>query len=133
MLIGVGRQSVVVQDGRLEYRGGTLPAHGVGSVPAVRRAVECVPGLRGFVGVDFLRDEASEEVTVLEINPRPTTSIVGLVRLLPAGRLARAWIDAVHGFAGGDSADLAAVVHRQNPLTFLADGTIRQDGRGPSE
>ena len=56
------------------------------------RVVESIPGLRGFVGVDFLWDEARRQATVLEINPRPTTSCVGLTRLLPPGQLADAWL-----------------------------------------
>ena len=60
--------------------------------PLLRRAVASIPGLRGFVGVDFLWNPARCEAVVLEINPRPTTSFVGLSRLLPAGWLARAWL-----------------------------------------
>ena len=60
----------------------------------LRAAVESIPGLRGFVGVDFIWDEGRRRATVLEINPRPTTSIVGLTRILPPGRLASAWIGA---------------------------------------
>lgn len=127
-LIGIGRQSVVVRDGRFEYRGGTLPAPQENFDATACRAVEAVPGLRGFVGVDFVWDDATGDATILEINPRPTTSVVGLARLLPAGRLARAWIDLVQGDPGPASTDLAALVHRQSPLTFLADGTIRRDG-----
>ena len=48
-------------------------------------AVEAVEGLAGFVGVDFIWDEQSRHATILEINPRPTTSVVGLCRLLPRG------------------------------------------------
>ncbi|MCK8515432.1 ATP-grasp domain-containing protein [Methylonatrum kenyense] len=35
-----------------------------------------IPGLYGFVGVDFL--DADGDLTVLEVNPRPTTSFAGL-------------------------------------------------------
>ena len=38
--------------------------------------------------------QAREHATILEINPRPTTSYVGLSRLLPPGRLAAAWLGA---------------------------------------
>lgn len=127
-LVGVGRQSIAVCDGRFEYRGGTIPAHRGAIDASVRRAVEEVPGLRGFVGVDVVWDGASGDAIVLDVNPRPTTSVVGLVRLLPAGKLARAWIDAAHGRPTDDADELATLVHQQDPVTFLADGTIRQDG-----
>ncbi|MGD0042302.1 MAG: hydantoinase/oxoprolinase family protein [Isosphaeraceae bacterium] len=62
--------------------------------PLLRRAVESVAGLRGFVGVDFFWEPELGETTVLEINPRATTSFVGLGRLLPAGHLAAVWLAA---------------------------------------
>ena len=42
------------------------------------RALRLVPGLRGFVGVDLILDEQAPGVSVVEINPRLTTSYVGL-------------------------------------------------------
>jgi len=64
---------------------------------------------------------------VLEINPRATTSFVGLSRLLPAGRLAAAWLAAcgVPGYTCGLLEHLADLVRRQPPVCFDADGTIR--------
>jgi predicted ATP-grasp superfamily ATP-dependent carboligase len=129
-LVGIGQQLVEVRRGRFEYGGGTLPA-AIGWEPAageLQRAVEAVPGLRGFVGVDFVWDDSSQDVTLLEINPRPTTSWVGLARLLPPGRLASAWIDVVEGKNPGGADDLAGIVHSQAALTFRADGTL---GRPP--
>lgn len=91
-LIVVGNQRIVVRGGRFEYQGGSLPAFCPGASPILTRAVESVPGLRGFVGVDFLWDANRGEINVLEINPRPTTSCVGLCRALSRGLLADAWL-----------------------------------------
>ena len=93
-LIGIGEQRIVVRDGRFEYRGGRLPSPLRVDEAPLRAAVESIPGLRGFVGVDFIWDEGRRRATMLEINPRPTTSIVGLTSILPPGRLAAAWIGA---------------------------------------
>lgn len=93
-LIGTGVQRMAIRDGRFEYRGGTMPAAWPHALPQVRLAVQAVEGLRGFAGVDFIWDAARGHATILEINPRPTTSCVGLCRLLPPGRLAQAWLDA---------------------------------------
>jgi hypothetical protein len=68
--------------------------------------------------------------TVLEINPRPTTSLVGLVHLLPPGALARAWLDLAAG------AQPALEVHGMIPpgtrggVRFSADGTIHEHSPG---
>jgi predicted ATP-grasp superfamily ATP-dependent carboligase len=120
-LLGVGWQRIELRRGKFVYRGGRLPAPGAFAEGNPRRAVESVPGLRGFVGVDFLRDEATGETTVLEINPRLTTSYVGLAHLLPPGALARAWLAAVED---GEPIDLAPRIEAGPRITFDADGTI---------
>ena len=125
-LVGVGRQRVNVVAGRFVYRGGTIPAARATAAGDPRRAVESVPGLLGFVGVDYVWDGSARRAVVLEVNPRPTTSVVGLVRLLPAGALARAWLD-VFEHRGGE--ELAGAVHAREPLDFEADGLIRPRGK----
>lgn len=79
-------------DGRLSYLGGTIPAAGV-SAAAVESLVPSVlaqiPGLRGWIGFDFLvPEDASEELVLIEVNPRLTTSYVGYRRIC-RGNLAR--------------------------------------------
>jgi predicted ATP-grasp superfamily ATP-dependent carboligase len=70
-------------DGRLHYTGGELPLPEPLAQRARRlaeRAIACVPGLRGFVGVDLVlgeRDDGSDDYAI-EINPRLTTSYIGL-------------------------------------------------------
>ncbi len=128
-LVGVGIQDVTVRDARFEYRGGRLPAPCRYAESQLRPIVESIPGLRGFVGVDFLWDEARRQATVLEINPRPTTSCVGLTRLLPAGQLADAWLVAFENQVGDAELlrGLADRVHGSRPLSFDASGGVRFD------
>ena len=128
-LIGVGTQNVTVHDGRFEYRGGRLPAPRLTAEPQLRPIVESIPGLKGFVGVDFVWDEACGRMTVLEINPRPTTSCVGLARLLSPGQLADAWLGAVDRRWGnaGLLDSLADRVHGSRPLSFDASGVVSFD------
>lgn len=124
-LIGVGRQWVRLKEGRrFVYRGGTVPFPGAPEDPMLRRALSVVPGLRGFVGLDFLWDEEARRVTVLEINPRPTTSLVALVHRLPPGALARAWLDGGAGFDVGEE-EVEHFLASQPPVTFSRDGRIR--------
>src|SRR5438034_1640905 len=80
-LIGVGWQRIEIRDGTFHYRGGRLPAPPTFALGEPLAAVCSVSGLRGVIGVDFVRDPDKGEATVIEINPRPTTSYVGLSRL----------------------------------------------------
>ena len=82
--------------GRLRYLGGSLPLPGSMAARAValgRRAIECLPGLRGFTGVDLVLSEKNPgEDRVIEINPRLTTSYTAL-RRLARNNLAGCWLD----------------------------------------
>lgn len=126
-LVGIGRQSMTIEGGRFRYKGGVLPVSCPSAEPMLRRAVQSVPGLRGFVGVDFLWDPSPEEVVVLEINPRPTTSIVALSRLLPAGWLAQAWLACCHPWDPPFEfpIDLSEIVHAMKSIVFDPSGYIR--------
>jgi tyramine---L-glutamate ligase len=75
-------------DGRFHYLGGTVPLaerYRQRAVTLAERASACVPGLRGYVGVDLVLGDAEDGSgdAVIEINPRLTTSYIGLRRLTP--------------------------------------------------
>jgi predicted ATP-grasp superfamily ATP-dependent carboligase len=94
LLAGEQRLSL---DGRFRYSGGRLPlppAESERAIALASRAVAAVPGLNGFVGVDLVLAHADSDHgtrysvlsthgtdIVIEINPRLTTSYVGLRRL----------------------------------------------------
>jgi predicted ATP-grasp superfamily ATP-dependent carboligase len=127
--IAIGRQQMTIRDGRFAYEGGTIPVACPDALPVLRRAVESVEGLRGFVGVDFLWDETRREATVLEINPRATTSVVGLCRIAPPGLLAQAWHA---GFVGADEWDgavgrLRRAIADGPRVRFSASGQVDED------
>jgi predicted ATP-grasp superfamily ATP-dependent carboligase len=131
-LIGLGRQHMAIHAGRFHYEGGTVPVPCPLAVPELERAIAAVEGLRGFVGVDFLWNASERQATIIEINPRPTTSCVGLRELLAPGLLAQAWLAAC-GPATGDRrilTDLARLIHdRERALSFAADGKTCIDDR----
>ena len=65
------------------YNGGSVPfAHSRRSeaFKAAEKIVKSFPELRGYVGVDFVLTE--DEVVALEVNPRLTTSYVGLRKVV---------------------------------------------------
>lgn len=86
-------------DGHFHYLGGELPIPALLAKRAIllgRRAIECVPGLAGYIGVDLILGDSPDgrDDRAIEINPRLTTSFIGL-RTLADFNLAAA-IVAVH-------------------------------------
>jgi tyramine---L-glutamate ligase len=134
-LLAIGRQRIDHdENGRLSYLGGTIPSRLYDCPAPVLAAIKAANvsvdgrvrslGLRGFVGVDFLLDDRGR-VTVLEINPRPTTSYVGLARLFPPGTIAGAWLAAVEGpLEGTVWPDRLRLPANTPAVYFDADGTI---------
>lgn len=109
-------------DGRFHYRGGRIPLPpdlAARAQQLAARAVAAVPGLRGYVGVDVVLGpdpEGSGDV-VIEINPRLTTSYVGL-RALARCNLAAAMLAVQEG-----PTDLP---WRSGTVTFTPEGTVTE-------
>lgn len=84
----------ISEDGRLRYLGGDLPLT-AGLAERARalaeRAIAAMPAAVGYVGVDLIlgREADGSEDAVIEINPRLTTSYVGL-RVAATSNLAEA-------------------------------------------
>jgi predicted ATP-grasp superfamily ATP-dependent carboligase len=79
-------EQLLSREGRFRYLGGRLPLPAHLDCRArclAERAVACVEGLHGWFGVDLVlgaAEDGSEDVAI-EINPRLTTSYLGLRRL----------------------------------------------------
>lgn len=91
-------------DGHFTYRGGALPLpQGLSSraVHISRQAIESLPSPLGYVGVDLVLgdDPTGRDDVVIEINPRLTTSYVGL-RAGTRDNLAQAMLYVASGHAG---------------------------------
>ncbi len=112
-------------DGHFRYQGGEVPIPPDLAARAIRvgsQAVRCVPGLLGYVGVDVILGEAadgSQDVAV-EINPRLTTSYVGL-RQLARFNLAEAMLLTV---TGGEP---HSVSWKAGRVRFYPDGRYEVD------
>jgi tyramine---L-glutamate ligase len=78
-LLSCNRQHVSCSDGAFTYRGGIVGGAETRRdvlEPLAARIAEALPGLWGYVGVDLV--DTADGPVVLEINPRLTTSYVGL-------------------------------------------------------
>jgi predicted ATP-grasp superfamily ATP-dependent carboligase len=109
-------------DGRFHYQGGSLPLGPALDARARRlaeRVARAVEGLSGFIGVDLVlggQADGAEDV-VIEINPRLTTSYVGL-RALARCNLAEALLAVTTG------APLPVMAWRPGTVRFRADGCV---------
>jgi len=102
----VGREQMIsmpctrqflTDDGRFAYLGGEGPLEGPDIDAArdvARRAIQSVEGLSGYVGVDLILTPTGP--IVVELNPRLSTSYVGLRRLCKSN-LAQAMINVIMG------------------------------------
>ncbi len=110
---------------RFRYEGGELPIRPDLAERAIalgQRAVGCVPGLLGFVGVDLILGDAvdgSADVAI-EINSRLTTSYVGL-RQLADFNLAEAMLRVAAGEPVGE------LRWRPGRVRFRPDGSADCD------
>lgn len=80
-VLSCNRQRVVVREGMFHFEGTEAGAGGDGAAyqPLADAIARVLPGLWGYVGVDFI--ETREGPAVMEINPRLTTSYVGLAEV----------------------------------------------------
>ena len=81
--VSLNRQLVTLAppDKESRYYGGTVPFdHNLEkkALRAAERASEAIDGLKGYVGVDMILTE--EEPVIMEVNPRLTTSYIGLTK-----------------------------------------------------
>lgn len=88
-LLSCNRQKIQMQDGRFRYQGSVLNAMADRWEDFARVAKDiaaAIPGLAGYIGIDLIVQE--NQLVVLEVNPRLTTSYAGLSQSMnsnPAG------------------------------------------------
>lgn len=78
VVLAVNRQEIRIEpDGSFRYWGGETPVHPAREEEIVSMAVKTaeVLGCQGYCGIDIV---AGDRICVIEVNPRITTSIVGI-------------------------------------------------------
>ena len=92
-------EQTLSQDGTFQYLGGRVPLPSTLERRATdlgRRALGGIEGLQGWVGVDLVLGNSADDDRAIEINPRLTTSYVGM-RKLSRTNLADAWLGIARG------------------------------------
>jgi len=115
-------QQLLSDDGRFTYLGGRSLLHEPERSRAIQlaeRTAAMLPETVGYVGIDLVlgRDAAGWNDVVIEINPRLTTSYVGLRRLV-RGNLAAAVLDVAAGRP-------VALSLAEGPIEFAATGICK--------
>ena len=106
--ISLNKQVVEIDENGGEYLGGYVPyEHPLKDkvFDYAKRACEYVPGLKGFIGIDFIIEDGY--VYLLEINSRFTTSYVGLQKIININ-IAKTIIDLIDNkISVGDIGEIA--------------------------
>lgn len=116
LLLAVNRQEIAVaDDGRFRYLGGETPVHPDREEEIVEVAVRAmnVLGCQGYAGVDVV---AGDRIYVVDVNPRPTTSLVGIAAVMEE-EIADILVNASHGKGPGE-------VHLSGRVRFDTGGRI---------
>jgi len=74
------------------YQGGAVPlSHPMApqAMTLAQSAIRLIPGLRGYVGVDLILTQ--DEALLIEINPRLTTSYIGLRQVIDLNLAQAIW------------------------------------------
>jgi predicted ATP-grasp superfamily ATP-dependent carboligase len=113
------------EDGHFHYLGGSLPLEPALAARARQLATQVAAALdqpRGYLGIDLVlgSDESGRDDVVIEINPRLTTSYVGL-RHLARRNLAAAML----AIASGHSCEVG---WNEGEVWFDASGHVRSSG-----
>ena len=84
----INKQCIMEEGERLRYAGGLVPysleQEAESEIMRMTEKVVTLLHCKGYVGVDFVLGDDGR-VYVVEVNPRPTTSIVGIERVLNYG------------------------------------------------
>lgn len=82
VFLTINRQFCEVgDDGRFVYKGGETPVHPAREgemIEIAKKAIETL-GCQGYVGIDMI---VGEKIWVVDVNPRPTMSVLGIVHVM---------------------------------------------------
>lgn len=85
LLYSLNLQLIILDENRIRYVGGVLPIRNhvfrKRTEVVLSKLYECYPELRGYIGLDVVWSK--DDMYVIEVNPRATTSITGIYEVFP--------------------------------------------------
>jgi len=135
LLYSLNLQLIVFDNDRLKFTGGILPIRSKEEISKAETIVEKLlmryPELRGYIGLDVVWNE--EKMYVVEVNPRPTTSVISIAKIYPkfgevllssvlyprANSIHRFLGDIVRGYAYYVLLDKYITIHRNEELIHV--------------
>lgn len=115
--ISLNKQIVEIDENGGDYKGGYIPyEHPLKekAFEVAKKACEFIPGIKGFVGVDLV---IADDVYLIEINSRFTTSYVGLEKIANIN-IAKTIIDLIDG---NISVEDIPKIEYSDKVSFLKD------------
>lgn len=111
----VNRQLIEINN-NVSYKGGIVPYHSERETELIETAKKTarVLGCRGYTGVDIV---LGDKPYVVDVNPRPTTSIIGIVKVLDT--------EIADLILGSRFGELPETVGIKGTFTFLKEDLLR--------
>jgi predicted ATP-grasp superfamily ATP-dependent carboligase len=115
LVLALNRQHIIMGNGQFLYDGGETPIHHPREeeiAEVAKKSVEIL-GCQGYTGVDVV---VSDQVYVVDVNPRITTSVVGIAAMMEE-EIGELLIRASQG-------DVPDTVHFQGTVRFSKNGRL---------
>lgn len=120
LLLALNKQDIRFNsDGTVVYLGGKTPVDHPRKqemYDCARKAIE-VLGCQGYVGIDMV--VTPDRIVVVDVNPRPTTSIIGIAACMEE-EIAQVLLDASYGKS-------PASVHLSGQASYTSEGQVTYD------
>lgn len=120
LLLALNRQDIRFnQDGSVSYHGGETPVFHPRKQEMYELASKAIMilGCQGYVGIDMI--VTPDRIVIVDVNPRPTTSIVGIAACMDE-EIGQMILDASYGKAPKS-------VHLNGHAIFSSDGMVKYD------
>lgn len=114
-VLAINRQEIENNDGRITYLGGETPVEHprADEIRKIAQKVVTILGCQGYIGIDLI---VGERITVIDVNPRITTSLIGIAAVMEE-EIADLLIKASEGIE-------PEPVHLNGPVHFDTHGGI---------